>query len=100
MMRSAVKKRKLEDADGGEEEGVEDIDREYKDVAGAVGKGKGVAGAVGRGRGVEKGVAKSLMLRPKQVGVLPRQKVEKNRRCHQKHAVPRKQSRKSPRQKK
>ena len=70
------------------------------DVAGAVGKGKGVAGAVGRGRGVEKGVAKSLMLRPKQVGVLPRQKVEKNRRCHQKHAVPRKQSRKSPRQKK
>lgn len=70
------------------------------DVAGAVGRGKGVGKGVGRGRGVEKGVAKSLMLRPKQVGVLPHQKVQKNRRCHQKHAVPRKQARKNPRQKK
>ena len=62
MMRSAVKKRKLEDADGGEEEGVEDIDREYKDEESGEekptsgrGRGRGRGKGKGRGRGRGKG---------------------------------------------
>ena len=59
--------------------------------------GKGVEKDVEKGVGKDQSKVPSMLLRPRQVGVLPRQKVQKNR--HQKQVPARNSQLKSPQKK-